>query len=180
MGLQRVRHDWVTFTFTINFTMDLKFPLWFVLNLLVIQCQRFQGSSSLCSSFRHLFFLIHIVPVFVVQLLGGVQLFQPPGLQHTRLPCPFRSPGVCSNSYPLSRWCHPTISSSIDPFSSCPQSLPASGSFPVSQLFLSSGQMTGVSASASVLSVNIQSWFPLGLTGLISLHSPYSMTNCPS
>ena len=88
-------------------------------------------------------------------------------LQHARLPCPSLSPGVCSNSCPLSQWCHPTISSSVAPFSSCLQSFPASGSFPVSQLFTSGGQSIG--ASASVLPMNIQDWFPLGLTGLISL-----------
>ena len=92
---------------------------------------------------------------------------QPHGLQHTRLPCPSPSPGVCSNSYPLSRWCHPTISSSVVPF--CLQSFPASGSFPVSQLFTSGSQSSGESASASILPMNIQSWFPLGLTGLILL-----------
>ena len=92
-------------------------------------------------------------------------------LQHTRLPCPSLSPRVCSNSCPLSRWCHPTISFSVAPFSSYPQSLPASGSFPVSQLFTSVGQSIGVSASASVLLMNIHYWFPLGLTSLISLQS---------
>ena len=90
------------------------------------------------------------------------------GLQHTRLPCPSPSPRVWSDSCPLSWWCHPTISSSVIPFSSCLQSFPASGSFPVSQLFASGGQSTGVSASASVLPVNIQGWFPLGLTGSIA------------
>ena len=95
----------------------------------------------------------------------------PHGLQHTRLPCPSPSPGVCLYSCPLSRWCHPTISSSVVPFSSCPQSFPASGSFPMSQLFVSGGQRIGVSASASVLPMNIQGWFPLGWTGLISLQS---------
>ena len=80
-------------------------------------------------------------------------------------------PGACSNSCPLSRWCHPTISFSVVPFSSCPQSFPASGSFPVSQFFTSGGQSFGASASASVLPVNIQDWFPWGLTGLISLLS---------
>ena len=79
------------------------------------------------------------------------------------------SPRVCSNSGPLSWWCHPTISSSVAPFSSCPLSFPASGSFPMSQLFTSGGQSTGASSSASVLPMNIQGWFPLGLTGLISL-----------
>ena len=95
----------------------------------------------------------------------------PHGLQHARLPCPSPSPGACSNSCPLSQWCHPTISSSVVPFSSCPPSFPASGYFPVSQLFTSGGQSIGASASASVLPMNIQSWFPLGLTGLIALQS---------
>ena len=81
------------------------------------------------------------------------------------------SPKVCSNSCPLSRWCHPTISSSVIPFPSCLQSFPASGSFPVSQLFTSGVQSIGASASASVLPMNIQGWFPLGWTGLISLLS---------
>ena len=95
----------------------------------------------------------------------------PHGLQHTRLPRPLPSPGTCSNSCPLSRWCHPTILSSVIPFSSCLQSFPASGSFPVSQLFASGGQSIRASASASVLPVNIKGWFPFGLTGLISLQS---------
>ena len=91
--------------------------------------------------------------------------------QHTRPPCPSSTPGVYSNSCPSSRWCHPAISSSVIPFSSCPQSLPASGSFPMSQLFSWGGQSIGVSASASVLPMNIQDWSPLGWTGLISLLS---------
>ena len=95
----------------------------------------------------------------------------PHGLQHTRLPCPSPSPGACSNSCPLSQWCHPTISSSVVPFSSCLQSFPASGSFQMSQFFTSGGQSIGASASASVLLMNIQDWFPLGWTGLISLQS---------
>ena len=93
----------------------------------------------------------------------------PHGLQHARLPCPSPTPGDCSNSCPSSRWCHPTISSSVVPFSSCPQSFPASGSFPMSQFFASGGQSIGVSVSASVLPMNIQDWFPSGLTNLISL-----------
>ena len=92
----------------------------------------------------------------------------PPGLQHARLPCPSPSPGVYSNSCPLSWWCHPTISSSVVPFTSHLQSFPASGSFPLSWLFASGGQRIGASASASVLPVNIQGWFPLGCTGWIS------------
>ena len=93
------------------------------------------------------------------------------GLQHARLPCPSLSPGVCSNSCPLSLWCQPTISSSVSPFSFCPQSFPALGSFLVSWLFASGGQSIGASAPASVLPVNIQGWFPLELIGLISLQS---------
>ena len=92
---------------------------------------------------------------------------QPYGLRHARLLCPPLSPTVCSNSCLLSRWCYLTISSPATPFSSCLQSFPASGSFPMSQLFTSGGQSIGASASASVLPMNIQSWFPLGLTGLI-------------
>ena len=93
---------------------------------------------------------------------------QPHGLQHTRHPCPSPTPGVHSNSCPSSRWCHPTISSSVIPFSSCPPSFPASGSFP---LLTSCGQSTGASTSASIFQMNIQGWFPLGLTGLISSQS---------
>ena len=91
--------------------------------------------------------------------------------QHARLPCPSPTPWAYSNSCPLSRWCHPTISSSVIPFSFCLQSFPASGSFPISQFFLSGGQSIGASASASVLPMNIQDWFPLGWTGLISLQA---------
>ena len=91
--------------------------------------------------------------------------------QHARPPCPSQTPRAYSNSCPLSRWCHPTISSSVIPFSSCPQSLSASGSFPVSQRFASSGQSNGVSASASVLPVNAQDWSTLGWIGWISLQS---------
>ena len=87
----------------------------------------------------------------------------------TRPPCPSPTPGVYSNSYPLIRWCHLTVSSSVVPFSSCLQSFPTSGSFQMSQLFTSGGQNIGVSASTSVLPMNIQDWFPLGLTGWISL-----------
>ena len=87
--------------------------------------------------------------------------------QHTRSPCPSPTPGVYSNSSQLRWWCHPTISFSIVPFSSCLQSFPASGSFPMSQFFVSGGQSIGVSASASVLPMNVQDWFPLGLTGLL-------------
>ena len=93
------------------------------------------------------------------------------GLQHTRIPCPSPTPGACSNSFPLSRWCHPTISSSVIPFSSHLQSFPASLSFPRSQFFASGGQSIGVSISTSVLPKNIHNCFPLGWTGLITLQS---------
>ena len=93
------------------------------------------------------------------------------GLQHARFPCPLLSPGVCSDTCPLNWWCHSTISSSVTSFSSCLQSFPASGFFPMSQLFTSGGQSIGASASASVLPTKIQGWFPLGLTCFISLLS---------
>ena len=96
---------------------------------------------------------------------------QPHGLQHARLPCPSPGPSVYSNSCPLSWWCHPTISSSVVPFSSCLESLPASGSFQMSQFFAPGGQSIGVSVLASVLPMNVQDWFPLGWTGWISLQS---------
>ena len=110
----------------------------------------------------------------VVSRLSSAQLsssvasnsLRPHGLQYTRLPCPSPTPGACSNSYPLSQWSHPTISSSVIPFSSYLQSFPASGSFPVNQLLASGGQSTGASASAPVFPMNIQDWCPLELTGL--------------
>ena len=92
---------------------------------------------------------------------------RPHGLQHARLPCPSPTPRACSNSCPSSQWCHPTISSSVIPFSSHLQSFPASGSFLISQFFTSGVQSIGALASASVLPMNIQGWFPLRLTGLI-------------
>ena len=112
---------------------------------------------------------------FHLEMLSTVQFsrsvvsdsLRPPGLQHARLPCPLPTPGACSNSYPLSWWCHSNTSSSVIPFSSCPQSLPASGSFPMTELFISGGQSIGALTSVSVLSMNIQGGFPLGSTGLI-------------
>ena len=109
-----------------------------------------------------------------LQFSSGAQLsnsLRPRGLQHARPPCPSPTPGVYTNSCPLSWWCHLTISSSIVPSSSCLQSFPASGSFQMSQFFASGGQNIGVSASASVLPVNIQDWSPLGWTAWISLQS---------
>ena len=117
--------------------------------------------SVLVSFFYMLFFSLSVVS----------DSLQPHGLQHSRLPCLSLSPRVCSNSCSLHQWCHPIILSSFVPFSFCPQSFLASGSFPVNQLFASGGQSIGASASASVLPMSIQGWFPLGLTGLISLLS---------
>ena len=102
------------------------------------------------------------------------------GLQHARPPCPSPIPGVYSNSGPLSWWWHTTISSSVVLFSSCLQSFPASGSFPMSQFFKSGGQSIRASVSASVPPINIQDWFPLGLTGLISLQSRNSQESSPT
>ena len=106
-----------------------------------------------------------------VQSLSCVDSLRTHGLHHARPPCPSPTPGVYSNSCPLSQWCHSTISSSVVPFSSRLQSFPASGSFPVSQFFALGGQSFGVSASSSVLPMNIQDWFPLGWAGWISLQS---------
>ena len=106
-----------------------------------------------------------------VQLLSHVRLFATPSIAAVRPPCPSPTPGVHSSSCPSSRWCHPAISSSVNPFSSCPQSLPASESFPMSQLFTWGGQSTGVSALASFLPKNTQDRSPLECTGWISLQS---------
>ena len=129
---------------------------------------------------------------FYLYLIGGKLLYNvvfllfsrsvmsnslwPHGLQHARLPYPSPIPEACSNSRPPSWWCHSVLSFSVIPFSSHLQFFPASGSFPVSQVFASGGQSIGVSASASVLPVNIQDWFPLGLTDLISLQSKGLLT----
>ena len=104
----------------------------------------------------------------VIQSLSHVQLFAIHGLQCARSPCPSPSSRVCSHSCPLGWWWHSTISSSVVPFSSCLQSFSTSGSFPLTHIFKSGGQSTGVSASAPVLPMDIQGWFPLGLTGLLS------------
>ena len=114
---------------------------------------------------------LHVVPTVQFSRSVMSNSLWPHGLQHARHLCLLLSPWVCSDSCPLSWWCHPTISSSVVPFSSCPKSFSASGSFPVSQLFSSGGQSTGASASTSVLPMNIQGWFPLGLTCLNSLLS---------
>ena len=105
---------------------------------------------------------------------------RPHGLQHARLPCPSPTPRAYSHSCPLSQSCHPTISSSVVPFSTCLQSFPASGSFPMSLFIASGGQSMGVSASALVLPMNIQDWSPLGWTGWLSLQSKGSQESSPT
>ena len=128
---------------------------------------------------NHLILCCPLIPLPSIFLsISSVQSLShslwPHGLQqYARLPCPSPTPGVYSNSCPLSQWCHPTISSSIVHFSSHPKSFPASGSFQMSWSFASGGQNIGVSASASVLPMNIQDWFPLGWTGWISLQSKW-------
>ena len=126
-----------------------------------------RSSRYCCHSIQHHF--LYRLLLFSHSVMSDS--LQPHGLLHARLPCPSPSPGTCSNSCPFSQWCHPAILSSVVPFSSCIQSFPASGSLPVNQLFASGGQNVGASASASVPPMNIQDWFPLGLTGLISLQS---------
>ena len=123
-----------------------------------------------CTQFSSVQSLSH-VRLFVTPWTAARQALWPHGLQHTRLPCPSTTPGAYSNSCPSSWWCHPTISCSVVPFSSHLQSFPASGSFPMSQFFASGGQSIRASASVSVLPMNIQDWFPLGLTVFISFQS---------
>ena len=115
-------------------------------------------------------FVLTVAFTSISSVVQSCPTLRPHGLQHARLPCP-PIPGACSNSCPSSRWSHATISSSVVPFSSCLQSFPALGSSPVSQFFASGGQSIGVSAAASVLPKYSQDWFPLGLTGWISLQS---------
>ena len=147
--------------FTLAFLLEVTGMIWTYFSLSWIPCF---GSSQ------------HGTWIYLVvfQSLSRVWFFGlhgPHGLQHAKLPCPSLSPGDCSNSRPFSRWCHPTISFSVTPFSSCPQSFAASVSFPISLLFALGGHCIGASASASVLPINIQGWFPLGLSGWISLLS---------
>ena len=137
-----------------HFSFDSRLSYWFY-----CLC-----NSSFHQTLVHIFLLL-----FSSSVLSN--FLWPHGLHHTRLHCPSLSPGVRANSCPLSQWCHPTISSSVACFSFCPQSFPASVSFPMCWLFASDGQSIGASASPSVFLMNIQSWYPLGLTYLISLQS---------
>ena len=135
-----------TFMHIVKVTFSIKFPFLWLITFQINYISSVQFSRSVVSD-----------------------SLRPYELQHARPPCPSPTPGVHTNSCPLSRWCHPAISSSVVPFSSCPQSLPASESFPMSQLFAWGGQSTGVSALASVLPKNTQDWSPLEWTGWISL-----------
>ena len=137
----------------------------------------FTYSQVLLTDYRPLLSLF-LLSVFSLSVMPDS--LRPHGLQLARLPCPSPFPGACSNSCPLSHWCHPTISSSVVLFSSCLLFFPASGSFLMSLFFASTGQSTGASSSASVLSMNYQSWFPLGLTGVISLQSKDSQESFPT
>ena len=154
---QRINHyshlgHWATQSSHVD--NHLHFPIsWYELDALAL-CFRLGSNSN-----QHSLFFSHSV------LSDSLQ---PHGLQHYRLPSPSPSPGACLNSCPLSWWCHPAISSPVIPFSSCPQSFPAPGSFSMSQFFASGGQSTGTSALSSLFPMNIHDWFPLGWTGLIS------------
>ena len=161
---RRVGHNWATITYTIEYYSAIRTG----------PCCHF---FITCMDLRALCYVKLVrqrkILFYSVQFSHSVisDSLRPHGLQHTRLPCPALTPRVCSNSCPLSWWCHPTISSSIIPFSSCLQSFPVSGSFPMSQFFTSDGQIIGVSALASVLPMNIQDWPPLGWIGWIFLQS---------
>ena len=149
---------------------------------------RFHWCQSISISWRRLWDVMHCKKPMHFLLISSFQFshsvmsdsLRPHGLQHTRPPCPSPTPRVYSNSCPLSRWCHQTISSSVIPFSSQLQSILASGSFQMSQFFASGGQNIGVSASASVLPMNIQDCFPLGWTDWISLQLVGSQESSPA
>ena len=141
-------------------------------------CTQLSDQCTYNDTFRVLF-LKHVSSVQFIHSVLSDSLW-PNGLQHARLPCSSPTPRACSNSCPLIWWCHPIISSSVIPFSSHIQSFPASESFPMSQFFASGGQSIGVSASASVLPMDIQDWFPLGWTGWISLQSRWLSRGFPN
>ena len=141
------------------------------INVLLKNYDKFQQGSAMEETFLDLMPLESFSSVQFISVAQSSPTLWPHESQHTRPPCPSPTPGVYSNSCPSSRWCHPAISSSVIPFSSCPQFLPASESFPMNQLFTWGGQSIGVSALASVLPMNTQNWSPLEWTGWISLQS---------
>ena len=151
--------------FLFSFALDAFILLFSLISYLTPVCR----TTYFTSNFLILNSQVWIPPLLSCSVLSNS--LQPHGLQHTRLPCPSPSPRALWNSCPLSWWYHTTILSSVVLFSSRLQSFPASGSFPVRQFFASGGQSIGASASASVLPMNIQDWFPLGLNSLISLQS---------
>ena len=146
-------------------TQALHILLHLIHNKILLELSHLQIVKSCCFGLlKNNHSILEMFAFLVVQSLSCDSLL-PHGLQHTKLPCPSLSPGVCSKSCPLIWWCHPTISSFITLFSSCPQYFSGSGSFLMSWLFPSGGQSVGASASVSVLPTNIQDWFSLGLTG---------------
>ena len=175
MGLRRVGHDWVTslslFTFLHWRRKWQPTPVFLP-----------GESKTRLKRLSILSFLFSTAEPGLVQFCRSVMSdsLRPHGLQHTRLPCLSPTSSACSNLRPSSPWCHPTTPSSVIPFSSCLQSFLASGSFPKSQFFTSGGQSIGASASASVLPMNIQDWFPLELAGLISLQSRDAQESSPT
>ena len=163
---------WLICWFTYSFTQQLY--IWqfgFSGNPKITTDHRrcFYRHCNLVTETKHTHNVTNLVSQFSCSFMSDS--LQPHGLKHTSLPCPSPTPTACSNSCPLSRWCHPTISSSANPFSPRLQCFPASGSFQTSQFFASGSQSIGVSASAYVIPMNIQDWFPLGWTGWISLQS---------
>ena len=169
MGSHRVGHDWSDLAVAAGWSLRVwnshKLAEMQILLVYGPHFEKQRGYSVVT------FLLVQFSSVAQLCLRCLWCLCDPHGLQHASIPCPSPSPRACSNSCASSQWCHPTISSSVVPFSSCLQSFPASGSFPMSQFFTSGGQSIGASALASVLPMSTQDWFPLGWTGWISLQS---------
>ena len=166
-------HSWERPSLTLLPKMEPT-QFWVYLPYVIFLCEKLTSSYIYVSVCIDVYFLyLYINCLSSVQFSHSIisNSLRPHELQHPRPSYPSPTPGVYSNSCPSSWWCQPAISSSVIPFSSCPQSLPASGSFPMSQLFAWGGQSTGISVSASVLPMNTQDWSPLGWTGWISLQS---------
>ena len=176
-GWQTVQGVTKSQTWLSNYSFICRLILYFIISYLKCTCCFWK--CHILFHFKSLYFLLTLLNFFspgylfcsCYSVAQSCPTLRPHGFQHARLPCPLPSSEVCSYSYLLSQWCHLTISASVTPFSSCLQSFPALGSFQMSWLFRSGGQSIGASASASALPMNIQGWFPLGLTGWISLLS---------